>query len=517
MGSSTPPRPPPSWSSTGVRIPQAPIDRAQPPKATPFVFSVAFRHKDEPQQLDQFAESHNIFGLGEQLLLGKTPGRKPPLEAPAPISITVEPRSDPTLSQAQLTITLGAHNLRDVRLYHNDVPIPTIWDEDDQVGPPARPLSFDVTVQLLPNRNQFYVMASRENVYDSCSKVVEVDYQAPMDPGQIHILALGVGAYDRRKLKYPPHDAEQLSEVLYHRGLDKQGNRGLKIWLPDADVSRKSVEEAFERIARKVEDRPQDTVVVFLAGHTGVFENQRFCLLLPSFPFPETEPLLVAARDVAPEIEENVKVNSKDVLPYSVLELNLSRLNALNRLVIVDACQAGAIYEDPKVRAIQKWMEIASRRARTSYLMAARRGEPALEVDPLGHGLFTYALLRGLNAIPLAKERPEVAKLKLPHDADFNKDGVVSTSELDAYAKLVLPQLSRIFPLIVAEDRNTRNAPGQRGGQAAARAPAKEDLNQATRMQSIEASFPLVPIEDVPNREAAANPTSVPAAPRPAQ
>ena len=30
--------------------------------------------------------------------------------------------------------------------------------------------------------------------------------------------------------------------------------------------------------------------------------------------------------------------------------------------------------------------------------MAARRGELAFEVDPLGHGLFTYTLLRGLGA-----------------------------------------------------------------------------------------------------------------------
>ena len=198
----------------------------------------------------------------------------------------------------------------------------------------------------------------------------------------------------------------------------------------------------------------------------------------------------MAARDVAPDIEENIKVDSKYLLPYSVLELNLSRLKALNRLVIVDACQAGAIFEDPKVRAIRKWMEISSRKARTSYLMAARRGEPALEVDPLGHGLFTYTLLRGMGAIPLGKERPEVGKLGLPRDADFNNDRVVSTSELDAYAKQVLPQLSKVFPLIVAEARGAR---GPRNRQAAT--PAKEDLDQATRMQSIDASFRLVSLK----------------------
>jgi hypothetical protein len=173
-----------------------------------------------------------------------------------------------------------------------------------------------------------------------------------------------------------------------------------------------------------------------------------------------------------------------------VVALNLARLKALNRLVIVDACQAEAIREDPQVRAIQKWIELSSRRVRTSYLMAVRRGEPALEVDPLRHGLFTYTLLRGLGAIPLAREPKEIAELGLPRDADFNKDGILSTSELDAYAKQVLPQLSAIFPQIVASRRDAV-APRSSGSAA-----PRQKLDQATRLQSAEESFPLVPLTE---------------------
>ena len=209
--------------------------------------------------------------------------------------------------------------------------------------------------------------------------------------------------------------------------------------LHGADVSRKNIEQAFDEIARRVEDRPQDTVVVFLAGHTGVFDPQRFCLLLPTYPFPEDEPIQVAARGTAPNVGENDKVDAQFVLPYSVIEVNLARLKALNRLVIVDACQAESILDDPKVRAIRKWMELSTRRARTSYLMAARRGEPALEVGRLAHGLFTYALLRGMRAVKPADEPKEVVALGLPSDADLNRDGIVSTDELDAYARQVLP------------------------------------------------------------------------------
>ena len=68
------------------------------------------------------------------------------------------------------------------------------------------------------------------------------------------------------------------------------------------EVSRENVERVFDEIARRVEDRPQDTVVVFLAGHTDVFDPQRFCLLLPTYPFEKVDlepvqsaPILVAS------------------------------------------------------------------------------------------------------------------------------------------------------------------------------------------------------------------------------
>ena len=50
---------------------------------------------------------------------------------------------------------------------------------------------------------------------------------------------------------------------------------------------------------------------------------------------------VVAARDAAPPAGAPFDPNA--VLPYSVVALNLMRLKALDRLVIVDACQAESI------------------------------------------------------------------------------------------------------------------------------------------------------------------------------
>jgi hypothetical protein len=155
--------------------------------------------------------------------------------------------------------------------------------------------------------------------------------------------------------------------------------------------------------------------------------------------------------------------------------------------VIVDACQAEAILSDPKVAAIRKWAEIESRKARTSYLMAARRGEAALEVEPLGHGLFTFTLLRAMGGIPHEQEPEELSDLKLRNTADYDGDGILTTQELDRYVKESLPQIAAKFPLMVAKARAAQPLPG-----------AKNPADQALRLQTTNVSFPLFRIP--PNR-----------------
>src|SRR4029077_6615521 len=89
------------------------------------------------------------------------------------------------------------------------------------------------------------------------------------------------------------------------------------------------------------------------------------------------------------------------------------------------------------------------------YLMAARRGEPALEVEGLRHGLFTYTLLRGMGAgdSDRTQEPPEVSALHPPDNADFDHDGIITTGELEQFARSTLPQIARLFPLLVTRNR----------------------------------------------------------------
>jgi hypothetical protein len=439
---------------------------------------VRFRQKDHARPMEQFDATLYTFGLGEQIISQEIPKLTEAPKEPAPLAIDAPLRPDPAQPDTRLSVHLGAPDLSDFRLYHNGIPISSKLEEE----PGPLPTQFQVRVRLRQGDNRFYAMASRQGSYDSRSPEpdLQVPYEGKMDPGRVHVLALGVGKYKRQRLNFPVLDADELSALLHQRGLDPQGRGGLRILRSDDQVNLDSVNQAFRELENAVKDHPQDTVVVFLAGHTGVFDKGRFCLLLPSFPFPKEAPLLVAERGEAPELAPGTELTSADYLPFSVIALNLMRLDALNRLIIVDACQAEAILSDPKVTAIRKWAEIESRKARTSYFMAARRGEAALEVEPLGHGLFTFTLLRAMGGITHDQEPEELSDLKLRNSADYDGDGILTTQELDRYVKASLPQIAAKFPLMVAKARAARPLPG-----------AKNPADQALRLQTTNVSFAL--------------------------
>jgi uncharacterized caspase-like protein len=325
-------------------------------------------------------------------------------------------------------------------------------------------------------------MAGRDTTFDSRSRDVDLRYEGVQEPGQVHVVALGVGDYHvNRRLKYPHNDAQALSDVLAERS----NSAGLTIVRHDAGVSEKSVKDAFDQVAARVTNRPQDTVVLFLAGHTGIFDTKKFCLLLPGFPFPPGGPEMVAVRE-APPIDPETKLLPEHLLAYEVVARQFRKLDALRRLVIVDACQAEAILSDPRVIKIQEWMEIGSRKARTAYLMAARQGEPALEVDPLRHGIFTYSILHGLGKIQPSEQPEEIRRLALAPNADVDHDGEVTTGELDAYVRDALPRITSVYPDIITRQRAVE-VPQVKVFPA-------EALSRQASLQSDRVSFPLVPV-----------------------
>ena len=411
---------------------------------------------DEVVPLEQFFATGRVFGLCDQLRQGKKPAPPDPPREPEP-RLAIDPitpsKLGPEDREVELSISLSAPDLQEVRLYQNGVPIR--GEPDLSRGPGDVRLT--TRVALRSGTNRFYAMASRPGAIDGRSNVVEVDFDGPDDPGRLHILALGVSKYEARALQFAHIDARQIAGFLQQNGIQGADGLGDRIVLTDAEVTTANVERAMLAMQRKLEARPQDTVVVFLAGHTDVLDG-RFCLLLPDYPLapePATASpgqVLVASRGPDPanalRPPPGERIDPKMVLQYSTIYRSLSRFDALQRLVIVDACQAEAVLDDPGVRLIRKVVDDGAHAARTTYILAARRGEPAAEVAALRHGLLSYVLLKGMGD-PDLEPVPEVDVFDALPNADLDGNGLVGTGELRRFADRTLPILAARFPVSI--------------------------------------------------------------------
>jgi WD40 repeat protein/uncharacterized caspase-like protein len=410
---------------------------------------VSWLREGRVMPLDQFYDRYREFRLTNRLRGGTDPAVRIAYRTEVPPAIALDrPPARSARRELPLSLTLGEENLSNLRLYLNGVPVRE--GEDFVRRDPDDPRRLIVEVALRRGTNTLYAMAGRgvAGEVEGRSNVVEIVSDAPDQPGRLHVLALGVDDYPNRPLKFSAKDARAIADFLHRHAAEPElVQQGLVKVLRNREIDPDAIRLALAEI--RARSRPEDTVVVFLAGHTDVQRDhagrERFCLLLPDFPFPPIETGAALAARGSPR-SQPAQIGA-EVVPYYAIYQYLVRMNALQRLVIIDACQAAAAVDDPRVRQIQEnvaaKVDDEAHRARTTYLLASRKNEPAFEVEELGHGLLTHVLLRGMGA-PGLKDDPAGP---LP-PADRDSDGLVTTTELSVYVDQHLPVLAaRLAPV----------------------------------------------------------------------
>ena len=136
--------------------------------------------------------------------------------------------------------------------------------------------------------------------------------------------------------------------------------------------------------------KPQDTVILFLAGH-GVNIGERYYFL---------------PRTAKSKPDQSLDVDT--LVSWQILQ-NAMQSARGTRLMFVDTCHSGNAYNAS--------LEKDASDARIIVFSATKANSVSLELEALGHGAFTQALIQGLSG-----------------KADFNSDQTVEVFELNLYA-----------------------------------------------------------------------------------
>jgi uncharacterized caspase-like protein len=230
---------------------------------------------------------------------------------------------------------------------------------------------------------------------------------APAKEASLHLLVVGINRYQNSalNLNFAAPDADGI--VAYFRQNGAQLFRDVNIvQLRDAEATKANILAAFLKIREKA--HPQDVVICYFAGHSDNRGDQWYFI-----PHDMTRP------------ESDEEVTSKG-LSSSTISDEVVRIKAQKMLLLVDACKSGSLlvafrgYEDRKV------MAQLARATGIHIIAASTKDQVASEVKELGHGVFTYLLLKGLGGEAVTKA----------------SDRSVTVRGLLAYIETQLPEIS---------------------------------------------------------------------------
>ncbi len=270
-------------------------------------------------------------------------------------------------------------------------------------GKTAR-LSCELSLPSGANETTVRVRAANVRKILSAPRTVFARWEPP--ERELFVLALGVADYgdDSLDLKYPTQDVDDLCA----RFRAEQGGYYQRVHthrLVNEEVTPGNLRKAREEFLLRA--KPEDTIVVFAAGH-GVRSASGEYYFLTSSTTP---------------------ASPYDGVERQALEslVTWDRLHARRRVLLLDTCHSGAAFGDDKrgVSADAFDQKTVNDAAGTGLYIIAASSEQGFAQEMGGNGLFTRCLIEGLDG-----------------GADANRDGLVGIDELKTYATAAVHEKS---------------------------------------------------------------------------
>ncbi|MFH1984928.1 MAG: caspase family protein [Pseudomonadota bacterium] len=206
------------------------------------------------------------------------------------------------------------------------------------------------------------------------------------------------------------HNGKLIASDGYYKEMAKTSE---KMQLADEAATKTNILMKIAEISRKI--KPSDSFIFFVAGHGVLLQNQYYML----------------THDFSGAADERSMISSNEIVEMS------KDIKSLSQLFIFDTCHAGGVdfivsgLYDARMSVLAKKMGL--------HIYASANDKQAALDGYQGNGLFTHALLDGLNN---------------NKGADKNKDGKVSIVGLGDYSQKTTTTLSRALghaqtPLII--------------------------------------------------------------------
>lgn len=285
-------------------------------------------------------------------------------------------------------------------------------------NPKQAELSFDVSLSnSFGEANYFYVTATGKGGIDSEKQTMTINYTGKTDAKpRLYLVTVGVNEYRNPKynLNYALADADAFETTL------AQGAAGVfddvkKITLRNSQFTKAGIINALKSV--QDESNEQDMMIFYYAGHGVMSQTGQ-------------SDFFIVPHDVTQLYGRDDMLAEKALSATELKEIS-RKINAQKQVFILDACQSAAALDAVTRRGVAEERAIAqlARSTGTFWITATGSEQFATEFESLGHGVFTYALIEGLQG-----------------KADGgNPDNKITVRELNAYIESRVPELAEEY------------------------------------------------------------------------
>jgi hypothetical protein len=297
------------------------------------------------------------------------------IQLPPDVSIVVDATGGEAV--VRMSATNRGGGIGDMMLFHNGRRVAesarTALAEDNSST--RRSVTFKVPMIIGDNRFEGVATSNRGIESVPVGVVRRLDGQPRR--GVLHILTIGINNYRNGvdPLVYAVPDARAIAD----RVASAAGRLYEKVEISsvlDTSATVRGIEDAFRRLRLS---RPEDTVVIYMAGHGQTFDGHWH--FIPA----DFDPRIAQARIAQTSV------------PATTLDNWLSAIPARRVLMMIDACKSGAALDPIADRSARRSMNRIADSLGLHVLVATQRDQLAPEFDRLGHGAFTYGVLQGLG------------------------------------------------------------------------------------------------------------------------
>ncbi len=299
--------------------------------------------------------------------------------SPPDVRIT-SPAPGREVSTDNLTVTVVAKDtgggIDGIRLYHNGKAIGEEQRGLTLVSKSGETVK-DYSVTLVDGLNTFRATGFSKDRTESNPYELVVKLTAPSKDVSLYVIAVGINKYKNPalSLNYAEPDARGIANFFKEQGKGLFKNVVVRTIYNEQATKGNIV----SHLGQLQNIQPQDAVLIYLAGH-GENINDKWYFIPHELTYPERE--------------EDVKAKA---LSSDELSGYMKNIRAQKILMLIDACKSGAALVAFRGFEDRKALSQLSRSTGVHIVAASTKDQFAAEVKELGHGVFTYTLLEGLN------------------------------------------------------------------------------------------------------------------------